>query len=91
VTHLEQRREAHGDAERGCCETERGGDVQRDLRRDDGTTAVVVSVAKVAALAILAVERWPEVERVHGTRVADGDIETRWTLPSFDPSLRSRG
>jgi hypothetical protein len=33
-----------------------------------------VSVAEVAALAILAVERWPEVERMHGTTVADGLI-----------------
>jgi hypothetical protein len=33
--------------------------------------AVAVSVAEVAALVILAVERWPEVERVHGTRLAE--------------------
>jgi hypothetical protein len=42
-----------------------------DLRNGRGTATVAVSVAEVAALAILAVERWPEVERVHGTRLAE--------------------
>jgi hypothetical protein len=70
VAHLEQRRQTHRDAERGGRDAERGGDVQGDLRKTSGTTAAAVSVAEVAALAILAVQRLPEVERVHGTRLA---------------------
>ena len=41
---------------------------------DDGTSTAVVSVAEVAALAILAVERWTKVGRVHGARRTDGSI-----------------
>jgi hypothetical protein len=45
-----------------------------ETSEDDGTTTDVVSVAEVAALAILAVERRAKVERVHGTRLPDGLI-----------------
>jgi hypothetical protein len=71
VTYLQERRQAHGDTEDGCSDAETGGDVPRKPPNGRGTATVAVSVAEVAALAILAVERWPEVERVHGTRLAE--------------------
>jgi len=71
VANLQQRREAHRNAERGCRETEGGGDVHETSETDDGTTTAVRSVAEIAALAILAVERWAEVGRVHVTSVAE--------------------
>ena len=39
---------------------------------DDGTSTAVVSVAEVAPLAILAVERWTKVGRVHGAKIPNG-------------------
>ena len=38
---------------------------------DDGTTDVLPSVAEIAALAVLAVEGLPNVDRAHDARVDD--------------------
>ena len=71
LAHLQERRQSHRDPEEGCRDAERGCDVQEKPPDGRGTATVAVSVAEVAALAIRAVQRRPEVERVHRTRVAE--------------------
>jgi hypothetical protein len=66
VPDLQEGREPHRDDEAGGREPERGGDVHRRppwwTTRPDASSG---SVAEVAALAILAVEREACVERAH--------------------------